>query len=72
MSTPKYWLGTPPTHCQLSGYAIDTVFYDCVIGGHGWALLGQRTFDQLSCVVGVGKGQKYELQGDGRWLKTAG
>ena len=67
-----YWLGPYPTRCEVSGARIEAVFYDAKIPGGGWAIVVPAIFETLGCRTGVGHGQRYEKQEDGRWLKTAG
>lgn len=74
MSRPRYWSGDPGTTCQVSGKPFNGVMYDASLPTHGgrWANICQETFDEHGCRTGLGQGQKYELQEDGRWLRTAG
>lgn len=67
-----YWHGTDPVRCDVWGQPITTVFYDAKMPGAGWAMMHPDTFEALSCALGPGRGQRYEKQEDGRWLKTAG
>lgn len=71
---PVYWLSKVPEGCQLTGEPFDGVMYDAKIKALNgqWGLVCQSTFDLFDCRLGLGYGQKYELQEDGRWLKTAG
>lgn len=69
----RYWMGSVPAQCEVSGQPFDKVMYDCRIPRYGqWALVCQVAFEDFGCKVGQGFGQKYELQEDGKWLKTAG
>ena len=61
-----YWLGAYPTHCEIMRFPITTIFYDAKIPGGGWAIMVPATFETLGCRTGVGHGQKYEKQEDGR------
>ena len=72
MSTKRYWTGTVPPACQITGIPFNGVMYDARIPGRGWGNICQEAFDTFHCRLGVGFGQKYELQDDGRWLCTAG
>ena len=74
MSRPRYWTGTVPENCQVSGEPMGDVMYDASLPSHGgrWANINQATFERHGCRVGLGLGQRYERQEDGRWLKTAG
>lgn len=72
MNKPVYWAGPIPDCCQISGRAFGGVMYDAKIGSSAWACIDQVAFVNLRCNLGVGFGQKYELQTDGKWLQTAG
>lgn len=55
------WTGSVPDKCDTCGAPIDGEFYDAATKmGPGRGR------------VGPGRGQKYEKQADGRWLKTEG
>lgn len=72
MQRKKYWAGSPPSSCDLCKKAIINLFVD------GRTDLGPWGFMCIPCHVlhgygtGVGRGQKYEKQADGRWLKVGG
>ena len=72
MAIPTYWTGPLEDRCQISGRKLDGVMYDAKIPGGGWANVAHQTFVNLGCSLGVGYGQKFEKQPDGRWLCTAG
>lgn len=72
MPKPVYWNGSLPDVCQISKRPFNGVMYDAHIPGAGWANINHDAFVRLGCSLGVGRGQKYELQDDGRWLCTAG
>jgi hypothetical protein len=48
--------------------------YDAAIARFGgqWANICQECFDAHVCRLGLGRGQKYEQQDDGKWLKVGG
>jgi hypothetical protein len=79
-SKPKYWYGDTPDKCELSGQPFNGVFYDARTTWGSWCLMCQDAFNLYGtkhhatgrALVGQGYGQRYELQSDGRWLKTAG
>lgn len=66
-----YWMGSNPTRCQLTGEPLGDVMYDANTG-RGWGNIGQEAFDKLGCRLGVGYGQKYERQENGKWLMVEG
>lgn len=77
---PKYWMGTVPDVCDLStpedlpGYhdPVDKVFVDGKTRIGPWANMCMKCHRRDGFGLGLGKGQKYEKQEDGKWLKTAG
>lgn len=68
-----YWLSKPPAECDTCSTPITTVFYDADTG-RGWACMcpSCQTLGPGLGRVGPGRGQKYEKQADGKWLKTEG
>jgi hypothetical protein len=74
MKTQKFWTGSAPHHCDICGEILSTAFVDGKWQGRAWANMcvechgGSQGGGQL----GLGIGQKYEKQEDGRWLKTGG
>lgn len=47
--------------------------YDACIGITGpWGNLCAECFRGNGCRLGTGRGQKYEKQADGRWIKVGG
>jgi len=69
----KYWMGTAPTQCQTCSSPIESVFFDARTPA-GWACMCEQCqkFGPGLGKTGTGLGQKYELQEDGKWLKTEG
>ena len=37
-----------------------------------WAMMSEESFKKYGCGLGLGLGQKYQIQPDGRWLKIEG
>ena len=77
MSEPKYWSGRVREHDDF-GVPIENIFYDARTFLGPWATMAPSSFElhrltlnEISS-LGTGKGQRYELQPDGRWMKTAG
>lgn len=66
------WHSAIPTRCDLDGHEITTVFYDAKTVMGPWGNLCPACFKQYGMGLGTGKGQKYELQDNGRYLKTEG
>jgi len=67
-----YWRGSPIGPKDDLGAKIDDVFYDAKTVMGPWGILSPASFRQHGVGVGLGRGQKYEKQSDGRWLKTEG
>ena len=67
----KYWIGEI-TSCDLChGPFRGDVMYDANVGGP-WGNICQRCFDMNGCNLGIGRGQKYQKNSNGRWKKIAG
>lgn len=67
----KYYLGVVPANCQLCQQPMGDVMLDATTN-IGWAYMCQACHLKYGRGLGVGKGQQYEKQTDGRWLKTGG
>lgn len=59
---------TPPKK-DCMGQDIDTVFIDGKTANGSWAYMTELTHSMIGVGLGIGKGQKYVKQPDGRWLK---
>jgi hypothetical protein len=68
---PKYWVGTPETVCNICDRPIDRVFIDGRTRQGPWAIMCPGCAANVGTGLGPARGQRYEQQGDGRWLKTA-
>ena len=72
MSEKVYWLS------PLGGFddfdrPYKNVMYDAKTKFGPWANMTEESFREHGYgVLGLGKGQKYEKQSDGRWLKVEG
>lgn len=68
-----YWLSPVPAVCDTCSTPITSTFFDADTG-RGWACMcpSCQNLGPGKGRVGPGRGQKYEKQADGRWLKTAG
>jgi hypothetical protein len=66
-------MGTVPAVCELSGRAIIDVFIDGRHPIHGsWACWHPDAFAEVGGQLGLGRGQRYERQPDGRFWRTEG
>jgi hypothetical protein len=68
---PRYWQGTVASHDDF-GAAITATFIDGATAMGPWAIMAPRSFRQYGRGLGTGRGQRYEKQADGRWLKVEG
>lgn len=70
---PYYWSGSPPSRCDLCERPFGNLMFDVYVKHfHTWGNLCVECSAAHQCEVGTGKGQCYELQADGRWMKTGG
>ena len=70
--TKKYWMGTVSSLDDF-GRPITNTFYDSKTVMGPWATMAPLSwFDHGVGKLGMGYGQKYEKQNDGRWLKVEG
>lgn len=71
--TPKYWL-SPVGEFDDFGKPIENVIYDAATIYGPWALMNPNSWEKhrRTKTLGMGFGQKYERQVDGRWLKVEG
>lgn len=68
----RYWTGSPG-ELDSFGKRIGKVFYDAATREGPWAIMNELSwFSHGRGKLGTGCGQKYEKQGDGRWLKIEG
>lgn len=68
---PVYWCGEVDV-CDVCGRKFLGTMYDASVPGVAWGNLCQRCFDDYGCSLGIGRGQRYDVQLDGRWLKVGG
>jgi hypothetical protein len=68
-----YWRSPVPRTCDMCGSPLHEQFVDGRIkGGTQWGYLDLKCHTARGMGFGVGKGQRYDRQEDGRWLKTEG
>jgi len=74
MSPKKiYWLGRLEPNCQVCHRPFLSTMYDAAVGPSGpWGNICRNCFLENGCSTGLGRGQEYKLQNDGRWLKVKG
>ena len=68
------WIGANPKSCDICPTEITNVFYDARTTIRGaWACMCPACYAQYGLgALGPGRGQRYELQEDGKFLKTEG
>jgi hypothetical protein len=54
------------------GEPIEGLFVDGKTQEGPWAIMSSTSFVRHGIGLGLGRGQAYAQQGDGRWLKKAG
>jgi hypothetical protein len=69
---PRYWLGSTPTQCQVCTGDYQGKMVDGALHTGQWALMCGQCHRNMGRGLGMGRGQKYTRQADGRWLKTGG
>jgi hypothetical protein len=68
-----YWSGSTPKGCDACGEPFLSSFVDAATySGHWACLCADCARVHTRGTLGPGMGQKYELQPNGRWLKTGG
>ena len=70
-SRSKYWVGDPPTRCDICHEPIRMTFTDGATMRY-WANMCPCCHGLYGLGLGTGRGQQYTKQRNGRWLKTAG
>ena len=67
----KYWIGDMPELDDF-GITIQNVVIDGRTKLGPWAMMTPETFKNFGVGLGLGFGQKYKKQKDGKWLKIEG
>lgn len=71
MAKSVYWDGTPPTDCQICETPFEDKFFDAATRLGPWGQICPSCMDTFGYGTGKGKGQEYQKQADGSWLKVA-
>ena len=69
---PSYWLGEAPAKCNIGGEPIVDKFVDGNTKFGPWGFMCVNCHARHGYGLGTGKGQLYQKQEDGRWLKVGG
>jgi hypothetical protein len=72
MNKPRYWASTAPAICDICERPITDKFVDGATLVGPWGHMCPSCHARMGCGIGVGRGQQYEKQPDGKWLKTGG
>lgn len=72
MTKEVIWIGSQPTNCQLCNEPLQSTFIDGRTRLGHWAIMCPECHMDQAIGLGVGKGQMYAKQTDGRWQKVAG
>lgn len=68
-----YWEGSAPVCCEWCKGSLDGVFIDGKVRFRAcWGKLCAECHEAHGIGLGLGKGQKYVKQPDGKWLKVEG
>lgn len=67
----QYWEGSHPLKCQIRGENIVMSFIDGSTGSGSWAIMCNECHKVFGKGLGIGKGQRFVMQGDGRFLKVS-
>ncbi len=71
MTSKSITFANPPATCDVCNGPFNKTMYDASVGGP-WGCICNACFKSHHCTLGTGRGQKYERQDDGTFLKTAG
>ncbi len=66
----KFWQGSEPKTCDCCNQAIVSSFIDGKTIYGQWAVMDTACHKKLGTGLGIGKGQQYDRQPDGRWIKV--
>ena len=61
-----------PERCDVCDDSFDQTMYDARSAFGPWANMCEGCWKDAGSPLGTGRGQKYKLQPDGKWLKVAG
>jgi len=72
MGERLYWIGSNPTNCDLCKTDLlkGKVFIDGKTKQGPWGCMCTACYQEQGFGLGVGRGQKYVLEADGKWYKV--
>jgi hypothetical protein len=70
MSRPVYWVGKAPENCDLCQTKLESEFIDGRMINGPWAAMCTQCHKKNGTGLGSGRGQKYKLQEDGKFLNV--
>jgi hypothetical protein len=68
---PVYWVGNVGEKDDFGNPITDTII-DGVTTYGSWALMTPECHSEYGRGLGIGRGQKYVKQADGKWLRVEG
>lgn len=68
---PVYWAGDPKV-CELTHTPLGNEFIDGRTVFGPWAIMSPEAHHDFGVGLGMGRGQRYQKQADGKWLKVEG
>lgn len=68
----KFWNGSEPTRCDVTGRAITDEFIDGKTRMGPWGIMHPTAHAMHGVGVGIGRGQRYRKDADGRWRCVEG
>lgn len=72
MTAKKMWVGPAPQTCDICDTPLTKVFVDGKTTRGPWGCLCLNCHRLSGCGLGLGKGQQYEKDSEGNWVKTKG
>lgn len=72
MTKQKMWMGNPPKACDICTTAFTTCFIDGKTTSGPWANMCVGCHKRHGCGLGLGKGQRYDKNAEGQWIKAGG
>ena len=66
------WIGPPPAKCDVCHEPIQRMFFDCLTDFGPWGCLCPSCHALHGYGIGQGRGQRYERDNNGNYIKTGG